>query len=122
MTSAEDALRRLAINDERQIAAVLRMASEPEGALLDPRTRALARLTALIAVDAAPVSIEHAVSDAIAQGASSRDIVCLLGTICPALGYPRVVAAAPAIAGALGYDIDAALEVIQPPADRLRRG
>ncbi len=111
MTSAEEELRRLAANDERQIATVMAPPSVARAAhRLDPRTEALARLSALIAVDAAPVSLERAVSDAIAQGASSWDIVTLLEVIAPSVGYPRVVAAAPALAAALGYDIDQALE------------
>jgi alkylhydroperoxidase/carboxymuconolactone decarboxylase family protein YurZ len=112
MTSAEDALRRLAINDERQIAELMGLFPPLAASTLDPRAEALARVSALIAIDAGPVSLEHAVSDAIAQGASSHDIVGLLGAIAPAVGYPRVVAAAPAVAAALGYDIDTALEAI----------
>jgi alkylhydroperoxidase/carboxymuconolactone decarboxylase family protein YurZ len=113
VTSAEEELRRLAINDERQIAVVMARPGVPRGERgLEPRTEALARLAALIALDAAPVSLERAVSDAIAQGASSEDIVSLLEAIAPSVGYPRVVAAAPALAAALGYDIDRALETL----------
>ena len=115
MTSGEEELRRLAINDERQIAAVMGLfPGAPQPCPLGPRTQALARMSALIAIDAGSVSLEHAVSDAIAQGASSQDIVALLATIAPAVGYARVVSAAPALAAALGYDIDRDLEVIRP--------
>jgi alkylhydroperoxidase/carboxymuconolactone decarboxylase family protein YurZ len=68
-------------------------------------------MSALIAIDAGPIPLEHAVSDAIAQGASSQDIVALLATIAPAVGYARVVSAA--LAAALGYDIDGDLEVVR---------
>jgi hypothetical protein len=119
VTSAEEELRRLASNDERQIAAVMAQPPVPPAELvLDPRTEALARLAALIAVDAAPVSLERAVSVAVAQGASSRDIVSLVEVIASSVGYPRVVAAAPALAAGLGYDIDLSLEVLPRQEDR----
>ena len=87
MTSAEEELRRLASNDERQIAAVMaRPPVPPAERVLDPRTEALIRLAALIALDAAPVSLERAVSDSIAQGASSRDIVSLVEVIASSVG------------------------------------
>lgn len=115
MTSAEEELRRLAINDERQVAEVLGLfPGAPPPCPLEPRTQALARLSALIAIDAGPVPLQHAVTDAIAQGASSHDVVALLATIAPAVGYARVVAAAPALAGALGYDMDEGLEGRRP--------
>jgi hypothetical protein len=119
--SAEEQLRRLARNDERQIAAVMAQAPVPPAErVLDPRTEALARLAALIALDAAPVSLERAVSVAIAQGASSCDIVSLVEAIASSVGYARIVAAAPALAAGLGYDIDLALEVVprREPRDR----
>ncbi len=118
MTSAEEELRRLAINDERQVAEVMGLfPGAPSPCPLEPRTQALARMSALIAIDAGHVSLQHAVTDAIAQGASSQDIVALLATIAPAVGYARVVAAAPAIAAALGYDIDQGLEATRPWTD-----
>jgi len=123
MDPVEDELRRLAINDEQQIAMLMTMLpvasrdGRPDSRAhvpgrLDPRAHALACLSALIAVDAAQVSLEHGVSEAIAQGATTRDIVALLAAIGPAVGYPRVVAAAPRVAAALGFDLDEALEVI----------
>lgn len=121
MRSAEEQLRRLARNDERQIAAVMAQAPVPPAErVLDPRTEALARLAALIALDAAPVSLERAVSVAIAQGASSCDIVSLVEVIASSVGYARIVAAAPALAAGLGYDIDPALEAVprREPRDR----
>jgi alkylhydroperoxidase/carboxymuconolactone decarboxylase family protein YurZ len=113
MPSAEDALRRLAINDEREVAALMgAFPGVAASCALEPRAQALARVSALIAIDAGQVALEHGVSDAIAQGASSQDIVALLSVIAPAVGYARVVAAAPAVASALGYDIDTSLEAL----------
>jgi hypothetical protein len=119
VTSAEQELRRLASHDERQIADVMAQASVPPAErVLDPRTVALARLAALIALDAAPVSLERAVTDAIAQGACSLDIVSLVEAIAASVGSARVVAAAPALAAGLGYDIDGALEDLPSAEDR----
>jgi hypothetical protein len=50
------------------------------------------------------------VEDALATGASLDEIVGILIAVAPAIGLGRVVSAAPELALALGYDVDAALE------------
>jgi len=47
---------------------------------------------------------------AFATGASIDEIVGTLIAVAPTVGLPRVVSAAPELALALGYDVDAALE------------
>ena len=47
---------------------------------------------------------------ALGAGATADDIVDTLIAVAPIAGGVRVVAAAPALALAIGYDIDAALE------------
>ena len=82
---------------------------------LDEKTAALARLAALVALRAAPASYHRCVERALAAGASVDDVVDTLKAVAPSVGLARVVAAAPGLALAVGYDIDAALETVDAP-------
>ena len=81
---------------------------------LDERTAALVRVAATVAVDAAPPSFQHAVALALAAGATREEIVASLEAVTPVTGAPRVVRCAPKVALALGYDVEAALERLDP--------
>lgn len=111
MDGSEDTLRGLAMHDEHALTATL--ASRPDAAdmlAIDARTCALLRLAAYVALDAPVVCYQSAVALALASGGTVDDIVDTLRAIAPVVGTARVVAAAPALALAIGYDIDAALE------------
>jgi 4-carboxymuconolactone decarboxylase len=95
----ECTLRRLAIGDPNVA-----------GAELDPKTHALVRLGALIAVDAAPPSYLDVIEPARRAGATDEEIVGCLVAVLPTLGAARVISAAPKLGLALGYDVAAALE------------
>jgi 4-carboxymuconolactone decarboxylase len=111
MAKHEEALRDLAMNDERFIESVLAMQlANIEASNLDPKTHALARLGALIALDAAPASYQWNIGMALAAGASPDEIVGVLIAVAPTVGLARAVSAAPELALAIGYDVDAALE------------
>ena len=71
---------------------------------------ALVRLGAALAIDAAPSWYRSNVDVAVLAGASVDEIVGTLIAIAPIVGLARVVSAAPQLALALGYDVDAALE------------
>ena len=58
----------------------------------------------------AGVCLEWSAGRALAAGASEDEIADVLLAIAPVAGLGRVVAAAPDVATALGYDITAALE------------
>ena len=90
---------------------------DPHG--LDPRSAALARLAALIALRAAPATYRRTVDGALAAGASVDDVVDTLKVVARTVGLARVVSAAPGLALAVGYDIDDALEALDelPPDD-----
>ena len=62
------------------------------------------------AVDAAPISYQSSVELALAAGATVDEIVGCLIAVAPIIGLARVVSAAPELALALGYDVEAALE------------
>ena len=72
------------------------------------------RVAATIAVEAAASSFQHAVALALAAGATSEEIVATLDAVTPVTGSSRVVLAAPKVALALGYDVEEALEVLDP--------
>jgi len=79
---------------------------------LDAKTHALVRLGASLAIDAAPSSYQSAVEPALAAGASVDEVVGTLIAVAPTVGLARVVSAAPELALALGYDVEAALETV----------
>jgi 4-carboxymuconolactone decarboxylase len=70
--------------------------------VLDPRTFALVKIAALIALDAPPASYAWQVANALGAGVTPEDIVGVLGAVAPQVGGPKVVAAAPEIMVALG--------------------
>ena len=103
-----DRLRRLAINDESLVENdLLDLRAGPDG--LDPKTLALARIAALVAVGGAEPSFGSQTDAAVSAAATPAEIVDVLVGIIPVVGLPRVVAAAPKVAMALGYDVEEAL-------------
>jgi 4-carboxymuconolactone decarboxylase len=72
---------------------------------LDPRTFALVKIAALIALDAPPASYAWQIANAIEDGATPEDILGVLRAVAPQVGGPRVVAAAPEVMVALGLDL-----------------
>ena len=98
-------LRRLALNDTRLAADCIDGAGvEPPE--LDPKTLALVRFAAMVAVGAAVSSYGTQADAAVNAGATVAEIVDVLVSVIPIVGLPRVVAAAPKLALALGYDTD----------------
>ena len=111
MTAYKETLRSLALNDEGFVESVLGMGRDTVGVSgLDQKTHALVRLAAGLAVDAAPSSYQSTIDLALAAGAGIDEIVGTLIAVAPTVGLARVVSAAPELALALGYDLDAALE------------
>lgn len=107
-------LRRLAVHDEAFVGVLLSEENEPSACALEAKTAALVRFAATIAVDAAPSSTQHAVALALAAGATSAEVVATLAAITPVTGACRVVSSAPKVALALGYDVESALESLDP--------
>src|SRR3954465_3445709 len=111
MIEYQERLRSLAISDDRFVGSVLGMGHDTvEISRLDPKTHALVRLAALLGVGAAQSSYNDSVEMALACGAALDEIVGILIAVAPAIGLGRVVSAAPELALALGYDVEAALE------------
>ena len=104
-------LRRLAINDSGFAQHCLGGANDGS-AKLDQKTLALGRLAALIAVGGSEPSFGAHADAAISAGATAAEIVEVLVDVVPTVGLPRVVAAAPKVAMALGYDISDDLDEV----------
>lgn len=77
------------------------------GSSLTPRVRTLVRLAALVALGAPTATLRWAVELAGCAGADESEIVAVLAAVAPAIGLPRTVDAAPRLALAIGYDLDA---------------
>ena len=104
-----DLLRRLSLHDQRVVRAVPGGAGiQSSGAdpVLDQKTLALVRLAALVAMGGAVPSYGAEVDAAIESGATAAEIVDVLVGVVPVVGLPRVVAAAPRLALALGHDVE----------------
>ena len=118
MAGYKENLRKLTLNDERFVASVLGMGRNTvEVSQLDEKTHALVRLAASLAMDAALSSYQSTIERALAAGASLDEIVGTLIAVAPTVGLTRAVSAAPELALALGYDVDAALETPSRDAD-----
>jgi 4-carboxymuconolactone decarboxylase len=63
-----------------------------------------------VALGSPAVCLEWSTGRALAAGANEDEIADVLLAIAPVAGLGRIVAAAPDVAAALGYDIAAALE------------
>jgi alkylhydroperoxidase/carboxymuconolactone decarboxylase family protein YurZ len=103
----ERLLRRLALNDEGSVEMVLARGSQAQaGAMLVPKVDLLVRLGALLALGAATTSLRVIVERAKRAGASDDEIVGVLIAVAPAVGQARVVATAPKLATAIGYQLE----------------
>jgi 4-carboxymuconolactone decarboxylase len=103
-----EVLRLLAITDEHLAECVA--GGRVPSAALDPKTLALVRVAALVAVGGAVPSYGAEVDAAVRAGATAAEIVDVLLGVVSVVGLPSVVAAAPSLGLALGYDTDAAFE------------
>jgi len=104
-----DVLRLLAIND-KDFGEACMCRLGVSSAKLDSKTEALVRLAALVAVGGAFPSYVAEADAAVSAGATLAEIVDILVGVVSIVGLPSVVAAAPSLAMALGYDIEEALE------------
>jgi 4-carboxymuconolactone decarboxylase len=107
MEPAEDLLRRLAFNDEKAVGMVLARKAGVDGpATLNPKVEQLVRLAALLSVGAATPLLREAVDHALAAGATASEIVGVLVAVGPEVGLASLVASAPKLALAIGYDLE----------------
>lgn len=103
-------LRQMSIGDQ----ASMRSASTGASVAIDGRTAALVRLAALITRDSALPTYQRAVHEALDAGASVDEIVSLLLVLAEPAGSATVISAAPKLAMALDYDVEAGFEESAP--------
>ena len=73
---------------------------------LSAKVERLIRLAALLAVGAGTPSLREATEQAIAAGATETEIVGVLVAVGPTIGLAGLVASAPRLAAAIGYDLE----------------
>jgi len=107
----QETLRRLAMIDEGFVTSEAGLALDPATtSSLDVKTAALLQVGACVAIGSPAVCLEWSTGRALAAGASEDEIADVLLAIAPVAGLGRIVCAAPEVATALGYDVEAALE------------
>ena len=84
---------------------------------LDPRELMLARIAALVAVDAPPMSYLLNAGTAADVGITLEDVQGVLIAVAPVVGTPRVMSAAGNLTRALGFAILAAEAELEADAD-----
>ena len=98
-----DALSGLALGDMEVLGEAIELREEARLRTgLDPRSYALVKIAALVALDSPPASYLWQVANALDAGATPRDILGVLRAVAPQVGGPKAVAAAPEIMIALG--------------------
>jgi len=106
--ATEEKLAKLAMSDPELLLAGLEARADWQATTgLDGRTYSLAKIAALIALDAPPASYLWQVANAVAAGCTAQDILGVLIAVAPQVGGPRTVAAAPEIMIALGLTLPA---------------
>ena len=115
MADYERTLQRLAVNDGRVLASLAQSDPELCGVCADPEVRALVRLAAVIASQGTCASYQSVINSAMAAGATVEDVIGVLLAVTATIGSARVVAAAPLLARAVGFDVDAAFDCDQAP-------
>ena len=105
-------LRRLATGDTSLLGTGQVQASVASS--LDARACAFAQLGASIAVADSQSAFQNPVEGALMAGITETEIVDVLVVIAPWVGLTRLLSAAPALGLAIGYDVEGALEGLEP--------
>ena len=109
--ATEAQLAKLAMSDPEMLLAGLEARADWQATSgLDGRSYSLAKIAALIALDAPPASYLWQVANAVAAGCTAQDILGVLIAVAPQVGGPRTVAAAPEIMVALGLTLPAEVD------------
>jgi len=111
----QETLRKLAMIDEGFVKDEAGLALGPAAtSALDRKTATLLQMGASVTIGSSPICLQWSVSRAMAAGATEDEIADVLLAIAPVAGLGRIAAAAPDVAIALGYDVSAALEELDP--------
>ena len=105
----QETLRRLAIFDEGFVDAGFGL-DLGQASALDAKTVALLQVAVSVGIGSSAVCLHWSTARALAAGATKDEITDVLLAIIPVAGLGRIVSAAPGVATALEYDVEAALE------------
>jgi hypothetical protein len=86
---------------------------------LAPKTGALVRLAALVALGSSATCHQELVCAAVELGATEQEVIDTMIAVASTVGMACLVSASPRVALGLGYDVEAAFEDLHP--DDLRR-
>ena len=107
---SQETLRKLATIHESLVQDKARLGLDlTKTSALDSKMAALLVLGVAVAIGSSSFCLRWSVSRALAAGAGEEEIADVLLVIAPVAGLGRVVGAAPDLAAALGYDVEAAL-------------
>jgi alkylhydroperoxidase/carboxymuconolactone decarboxylase family protein YurZ len=109
LTSSEEVLRKLTIEDPTFCRALVHAEVDDPLHTLDARAVALLRLASLMTSGAAGPTWHQCVWQARSAGLSPDEVVGSLMALAPTIGSDRLVSAAPALAQALDIDLEASL-------------
>ena len=99
-------LAELALGDPELLGESLALRAELQARSgLDPRSFALVKVAALMALDAPPASYMWQVGNALEVGCTPEDLIGVLRAIAPQIWGPKTVAAAPELMVALGLSL-----------------
>jgi hypothetical protein len=113
--AAEEMFRRLTIGEPGIVAALAAREGRARGLRrLDAQTASLLQVGALVALDAPETAYRTAVDGALRLGADIEDLLAVLLAVAEEVGSARVIAAAPRVALAAGYDVEADLDRNEP--------
>ena len=111
MADREEILRRLTLGDVAYLdALVSERQRTPSATALDHVGQALVKLGALTVTDGSDLTWQQTVSAALDAGLTADEVVDALVVLAPVIGRTRVMAAAPKVALATGFDVATALE------------
>lgn len=81
---------------------------------LDPKTGALVRVAALVAMGSSAACYGELVCAAVELGATEQEVIDTMIAVASTIGMARLVSASPRVALGLGYDVEAAFEALHP--------
>lgn len=85
---------------------------------LAPKTGALVRLAALVALGSSAACHQELICAAVELGATEQEVIDTMIAVASTIGMARLVSASPRVALGLGYDVEAAFEDLHPDDPR----
>ena len=85
---------------------------------LAPKTGALVRLAALVALGSSAACHQELVCAAVELGATEQEVIDTMIAVASTVGMACLVSASPRVALGLGYDVEAAFEDLHPDDPR----